>query len=512
MAMEIGSLKDLQKRTAEHVGAKKKRRPSLLQRAARSVYDSVREHGLAGALQNAQNRAGWMMDDLRGSSAAQLLRSAGQRAGESNRDFVRAAENLKLQQGIDRGFARLGNMRDDPRVVAQRRIGRQNSLLQDPMQYPLRNAQGFIEPLDAPAANAYRTAKNTTAAYALNPAYAGDRRLNRGNSLGLARIPTIEGGDLSRLQYTGAPGSSPFVSDGPLSENRGRVIHGSTLRRALRETAREYGIGGNESVVTPGGSEAYANDNGTVRFVGPMGQLYGRAAARERLQEQHPNVMFDNRALDDRMVSERERISSGIPTSSAYTGGKQYLRTGGTRNISPDDGVMGVVARDQYQQPQLNQRLRRTRQAYANRHGLAYDPSEGTPDNPGTSIGDMYSDVLERNRNPRNGEPTAPITDPNVQPPIEPIGEDDLATQMEHVLNTASTPEQAKQMLAEMGIPDQLARQWALDNAPGAGTAMLDTARYFATLPGNFDAEEKRFTEKYNRWKRLKDALFPEGE
>src|SRR5690606_20905977 len=96
---------------------------------------------------------------------------------------------------------------------------------------------GNVARLDAPAANMHRQMQQIDPAgpySGLSSAYSPQRLANTGNPLGLARTPFVPGegeaggGGIDSIAYNpGAAGSSPFVSDGPLSGGpRGQVLQG----------------------------------------------------------------------------------------------------------------------------------------------------------------------------------------------------------------------------------------------------------------------------------------------
>jgi hypothetical protein len=237
-------------------------------------------------------------------------------------------ESAGIERGPHTGGAQIQQLgAGGPQTQAMQQLGSQNlyGIQSDPryvqMQAAGRPLSSFQ--LDAPAANRHRelAAADPSGPFAgMSGAYSQQRLLNTGNALGLARTPTIEGGNVADVAYRpGAPGSSPFVSDGPLSERYDRPVHGQELQGRLGGLAKE--LGGQRSVLR---SEYQVLPHGGVRVLGPQAQA-------------HRDMTNTGEAA---IVAGRHNITTGVPTTL--------------------DAEGEVVARNEYQQRQSDIRRGRT--------------------------------------------------------------------------------------------------------------------------------------------------------
>lgn len=195
-----------------------------------------------------------------------------------------------------------------PRVQAMQQLGAQNmyGIQSDPryvqMQADGRPLSSFQ--LDAPAANRYRemSVADVAGPFAgMSGAYSQQRLLNTGNALGLARTPNVPGeGAGEAIAYRpGAPGSSPFVSDGPLSGGpRGQELQGRIDR--MRQS---LGVGGPQQPVQRRygqlGTLVEATGDGGIRMLGPVAQ----------------QTMARTGMTSDALAAQRANIIGGTPTT-----------------------------------------------------------------------------------------------------------------------------------------------------------------------------------------------------
>lgn len=257
---------------------------------------------------------------------------------------------------------------------------------------------------ELPGAAAHQSAGQTTARYAAGMDYTGNRAAPpTGNSLNLARVPTIPGeGATSSVAYRpGVPGSSPFVSDGPLSGGP----RSPELQARLDAMKKNLGLGinrGSQNIPehrTALGTVYQETDDGGIRLVGPQAQQH---IEQERAAGRNVDV--------GTLIGERRRLMRGIPTT-----------------IQGDE----VVARREYQQPSLNRGLTRMRQGYADSRGVPFVPGESVRDMRAQAPGRGGSGVVpEVQSSPLTEEQRSvvqgafsPVADANGQPVARPPGE-----------------------------------------------------------------------------------------